>query len=212
MSNLLSKEFYLDEDILKISKSLLGKIIYTQIEDKICAAKIVETEAYKAPEDKASHAYANKKTNRTEVMFEEGGIIYMYLCYGLHQMLNIVTGPKGTAHATLIRAVEPITNIELMRTRRKHPKSDLNIGSGPGKVGQAMGLKLMHNGSSLLTREHLIWIEDHGLIIPDQQIICSPRVGIAYAEEYAMYPWRFRILDSKFTSKPDIVKYDQNAR
>lgn len=207
MSKLLNKDFYLSEDVVQIAQSLLNKVVYTNINGQISAGIIVETEAYRAPHDKASHAYNNKKTPRTEVMFREGGIIYMYLCYGIHHMLNVVTGPEEIAHAVLIRAIKPLINQELMAERRKQPNDKFNIGSGPGKLSMALGLNLKNNGDNLQSKKGNIWIEDQGNPLTHDQIIASPRVGIGYAKEYAHHPWRFRVLASKYTSKPHKVSY-----
>ena len=123
MKRLIPQSFYESPDVVEISKKLLGKYLVTHINNKTCVGKIVETEAYRAPDDKACHAYNNKRTSRTETMFAQGGIAYVYLCYGIHHLFNVVTGPKEKAHAVLIRALEPIDGMEYMMERRNFKKS-----------------------------------------------------------------------------------------
>lgn len=190
-------EYYQSLDVIKISQDLLGKLIVTEFNGKRSSGIIVETEAYKGPEDKASHAYNNRRTKRTETMFAQGGVVYMYLCYGIHHLLNIVTGPKDTPHAVLIRAIEPIDGIELMLKRRKLDTLKRNLTAGPGLVSQALGLTTKHDGLPLSASP--IWLEDH-LRVPKKDIIASPRVGVGYAKEHANLPWRFRIKDNPWTS------------
>lgn len=195
------------EDILALAKSLLGKSLISHSGGKRTAGKIVELEAYKAPEDKASHAYGNKRTPRTSVMFGPPGHAYVYLCYGIHRMFNIVSGPEGTAHAILVRALEPLEGIDHMIKRRK--KSDItSLCNGPGKLCQAMDIGLHYNGSSIMDPDNALWLAD-GPAINKSDIHCSPRVGIAYAEECAHWPWRFKIRNNPFCSLPDEVRYIQ---
>ncbi len=201
----IEKSIYLNQDILFLAQFFLGKFLISQVENKVCITKIVETEAYKAPHDKGSHAFDNKRTKRTEIMFHEGGVSYVYLCYGIHNMLNIVTSVQDEAHAILIRAVEPLTGIDFMKSRRKI-KPIKQLANGPGKLCQALGITREHNGNPYYSAKSLIWIGDNKTI-SDTEIIKSPRVGIAYAEECAHWPWRFRIKDNPFTSPPAQVVY-----
>ncbi len=197
----LTKSFYIREDVVQVSKDLLGKCIVTNFNNQITVGKIVETEAYRAPDDKACHAYNNKLTERTKPTFEEGGVAYVYLCYGIHHMFNVVTAPKGIAHAILIRGIEPIENVEVMLQRRNFSKLKYNLTAGPGTLTKALGISTAHTGMSFLEKESPIWIEDRGEVILEKDIITSPRVGVGYAEECALWDWRFRIKDSKWTSK-----------
>lgn len=176
--------------MLSLSKELIGKRLLTSIDGVITGGIIVETEAYKAPEDKASHAYQGKRTKRNETMFLEGGRTYVYLCYGIHSLLNIVTGPEGLPHAILLRAIEPTTGIEAMLRRRSKNSAHKELTQGPGSLSQALGITLKHNNLTLPCES--IWIEESGLNICPSKISASPRVGIDYAEEYAKKPWRFR--------------------
>ena len=159
---------------------------------------IVETEAYVGINDKASHAYNNKKTNRTEVMYEKGGVCYVYLCYGIHYLINIVTGEKNIPHAILIRAIEPKDGIDIMLQRRSLKKTSFNITNGPGKLSQALAINKILNGKSLNSNK--IWIEDLKINIDEKDILSSPRIGVDYAKEDAKLPYRF-YLNNKWVSK-----------
>lgn len=161
--------------------------------------KIVETEAYKAPEDKASHAYGNRVTKRTQIMFENGGKAYVYLCYGVHHLFNVVVGQEGLAHAILVRALEPVQGIKHMMERRNIKTSTYRLTNGPGILSKAMGITTAWNGASLLKRQD-IWIEMRDASLQSQDIIASPRVGVAYAEECALWKWRFRIRNNFWSS------------
>jgi DNA-3-methyladenine glycosylase len=196
----LKESFFIREDVVQISKDLLGKYLVTNFDNQITVGKIVETEAYRAPDDKACHAHLNRFTKRTKTMFETGGTAYVYLCYGIHHLFNVVTAPKGMAHAVLIRGIEPIENLDLMLERRNFTKVKSQLTAGPGVMSKAMGITTLHNAQSLTSTDSSIWIEDRGTIISEEQIIASPRVGVAYAEECALWDWRFRVKDSKWTS------------
>ncbi len=197
----LSKSFYTREDVVLISKELLGKYIVTNFDGECSSAKIVETEAYRDSDDKACHAYNNRRTKRTEIMFAEGGHSYVYLCYGIHHLFNIVTAKEGMAQAVLIRAVEPAENIALMLKRRNFKQLKPQLTAGPGVLSRALGIRTEHSGLSFLDKSSPIWIEDRGETIDENTIIASPRVGVDYAEECAAWNWRFRVKDSKWTSK-----------
>lgn len=205
--NLISKSFYQNEDPLFLGEQLLGCIIKTQINNQITAARIVELEIYKAPEDKGSHAFDNKRTGRTETMFKEGGIAYVYLCYGIHHMFNIVSGPEEMAHAILIRATEPIDGQALMETRRKIKNPIPALTNGPGKLSNALGIRTSMDGVKLYDPQSPISIWSDGQYNDAGNIIKSPRVGIAYAEECAHWPWRFYLENNSWVSKPLIVTY-----
>jgi len=201
----LPKEFYLSNDVCQLAQLLLGKYLISKIDKKLCVTKIVETEAYKAPEDKGSHAYNNKITARTNTMFAEGGRSYVYLCYGIHNMFNVVTGPTGTAHAILVRAVEPIFGIKFIAERR-NIKDIKNLTNGPGKVCHALGITREDNNKQLYLDNKKIYLADNNPL-NTKDIYEGPRVGIAYAEECANWPFRFYIKDNPWVSHPKIVKY-----
>ncbi len=206
-SKKLPKSFYTRSDVVQIAKELLGKYLVTDIDDKITVGKIVETEAYCGETDKACHAHLNKKTERTKIMFEEGGVAYVYLVYGMYKLFNIVTNEHGKADAVLIRAVEPIDGIETMLERRKMEqikdkngelKLKRNLTAGPGIMSIAMGIELEDYAQDLT--DNRIWIEDRKEKIEESEIIASSRVNIDYAGEDKHLPWRFRIRDNKWTS------------
>ncbi len=194
----LKLDFYLNQDAISVGKNLLGKYLFTKIDNIITGGMIVETESYIGPEDKACHAYNNKRTLRTEAMFQKGGIAYVYLCYGIHALLNVVTNIEDIPHAILIRAIKPICGIDTMLKRRNKKKLDKTLTSGPGSLTKALGINKNHNKISFL--KDIIWLEDRNIKIKNSDIISSARVGIDYAEEYRDKPWRFRIQQSSWTS------------
>ncbi|WP_035652335.1 DNA-3-methyladenine glycosylase [Flavobacterium sp. ASV13] len=197
----LQYSYYLNEDVLFLAKDLLGKVLFTQIDGEITAGIIIETEAYFGIKDKASHAYGNRRTNRTEIMYSDGGVSYVYLCYGIHSMFNIVTSVKDDPHAILIRAVQPLIGAEIMEHRRNMSVTKPAISSGPGSVAKALGINLSFNKKDLGGEE--IWIEDQNIKYNEDAIAAVPRVGIAYAEEHALLPWRFFVKGNKYVSKPN---------
>ena len=196
----LTRSFYRNPDTPQIARLLLGKYLCTRIDGILTAGKIVETEAYQAPADKASHAYGNRRTARTEVMFWDGGTAYVYLCYGIHHLFNVVTGKKEQAHAVLIRGLEPTDGIDEMLLRRNMSKLQSRISAGPGTLSQALGIHKSMTGLDLTASNSPIWLEDRGRKVSAEDIIASPRVGIDYAEEWIEKPWRFRIKGNKYCS------------
>ncbi|MBO6794474.1 MAG: DNA-3-methyladenine glycosylase [Balneolaceae bacterium] len=198
MVNKLSIDFYERDDVVHIARELLGKVLCTNKNGVLTKGVIVETEAYNGRTDKACHAHFAGKTNRTKIMYERGGLAYVYLCYGIHHLFNIVTNKEGSADAVLIRGIEPIEGIDQILQRRNKAKLERSVGGGPGIVSQALGITTDDYGTDLTG--DIIWIEDHSKIIASENIIASPRVGVDYAEEDALLPWRFRIKDNPFTS------------
>lgn len=187
----LPEDYFINNDVLFLSQNLLGKRLMTAFDGVVTGGIIIETEAYRAPEDKASHAFNNRRTKRNEAMFLQGGRTYVYLCYGIHTLFNIVTAKENVPHAILIRALMPDIGIEAMLKRRFLIEGAKNIASGPGLVTQALGIKMTHNNIPL--QENFIWVEDLGNTYQDEEIIKGPRVGIDYAGSFALMPWRFRI-------------------
>jgi DNA-3-methyladenine glycosylase len=194
----LNIEFYQRSNVLLIAKQLLGKILVTQFNQELTAARIVETEAYNGIIDKASHAYNNKRTKRTEVMFLNGGTAYVYLCYGIHYLFNVVTNKQDIPHAVLIRAAEPLIGASYMLARTNKSKLDFSITRGPGKVSKALGIQISHNNSSLLSEE--VFIVDDGYKLPNKKIVATPRIGVDYAGKDALLPYRFFIKDCAYVS------------
>ena len=185
----LEQSFYLRDNVVDIARDLLGKVVCTQIDGTLTTAMISETEAYAGVADKASHAYGDRRTRRTEPMYGEGGSAYVYLCYGIHHLFNVVTNENGVPHAVLIRAAVPLSGTCEMLERRKKKNVDRNLLGGPGSFAQALGIKTTDSGASLAGDR--IWIEDRGDEVADNDIRTGPRVGIDYAEEDAKRPYRF---------------------
>ncbi|MDQ0781845.1 DNA-3-methyladenine glycosylase [Chryseobacterium sp. W4I1] len=192
--------YYLNQDVIFLARDLLGKVLFTEINGNVTAGIIVETEAYFGVLDKASHAYGGRRTERTETLYSPGGVSYVYLCYGIHHLFNIVTSTEGEPHAVLIRAVEPLIGKEIMEFRRNMPASKTAISSGPGSAAKALGIDRSFNKKDLTENE--IWIEDHGIRYSDEEIVAGPRIGVAYAQEDALLPWRFYIKGNPYVSKP----------
>lgn len=185
----LPVSFYRRDDVAEISRDLLGKVLCTRIEGKLTAAIITETEAYAGVADKASHAYGDKRTRRTEPMYGPGGNAYVYLCYGIHHLFNVVTSTEGTPHAVLVRAGQPVEGVDEILRRRKKSRHDKSLMAGPGTVSQALGIKSRMTGTALAG--DLIWIEDRDIRFEDRDIRVGPRIGVDYAGEDAARPYRF---------------------
>jgi DNA-3-methyladenine glycosylase len=197
----LPLSFYQHTDVVHLAKSLIGKYLYTCIDGILTGGYIVETEAYNGVIDKASHAYGNRNTTRTSTMFMQGGIAYVYLCYGIHEMFNIVTSVEGQPHAILIRGINPTDGIDAMMHRRKMEAFKPTITRGPGSVAKALEISRTINAVSL--QSDILWIEDKGLVVPDEEIVSAPRVGVDYAEADALLPYRFYVKGNVYVSKPN---------
>lgn len=194
----LDQHFYNRTDVLKIAKELLGKIIVTTFDGQLTSGRIVETEAYAGVGDRASHAWGGRRTNRTEIMYGIGGTAYVYLCYGLHQMFNVVTNQLGIPHAILVRAVEPVTGIDIMLQRTRKKRLDNTLTKGPGNVAKALGIFTRHTGLSLLGDD--LFIADDGFRVKKNDIVATPRIGVDYAGEDAALPYRFIIQGNPYVS------------
>jgi DNA-3-methyladenine glycosylase len=195
---LLPTEWYLQDDVVTLARELLGKLVLTTLEGTPTAAFITETEAYRGPEDRASHAWGGRRTARTEVMYQPGGVAYVYLCYGIHHLLNVVTGPADIPHAVLIRAIHPFHGMEHMLARRNLSKTRRYWLTGPGCAARALGIRTHHSGLPLSSELSPLQIRDAGIPISQEDILASPRVGVDYAGEDALLPWRFRIGNAHF--------------
>ena len=196
----LSSSFYQQEDVVSVAKQLLGKQLFTNNNGVVTGGIITETEAYDGVVDKACHAYGGKNTNRTATMFLAGGVTYVYLCYGIHHLLNVVSGKEGNPQAVLIRAIEPTVGVEAMLQRRKMEKLVPRITAGPGALSQALGIDKRLNAKNLSENE--IWIEDFDSY-DESEIVATTRIGVAYAQEHALWPFRFYVKGNKFVSKPN---------
>ena len=191
----LNRRFY-ERPAIELAPDLLGKILVHRRRGRKLRARIVETEAYVGPHDLACHA-SKGHTPRTSVMFGPPGYAYVYMIYGFYFCLNVVTEPLGYPAAVLIRAVEPLENVDLMRQLRNNPERETNIASGPGKLCMAMSIDKGLNGADLLGTT--IWIEDRKL--DPGPMRTSPRVGVDYAGEYKDKPWRFFVDGSPHVSR-----------
>jgi DNA-3-methyladenine glycosylase len=196
----LNNVFFNREDVVKIARDLIGKILVTSIDKKVTAGRIVETEAYEGVIDRASHAFGGRRTNRTKIMYHGGGTTYIYLCYGIHHLFNIVTNKEDIPHAILIRALEPLIGIETMLIRTKKRKLDNTLTRGPGNLSKAMGLTTAHTGKSLFDQE--IYVADNGYRPSSKQIMTTTRIGVDYAGPDALLPYRFYLLGNNFVSRP----------
>ncbi|HLN53710.1 MAG TPA: DNA-3-methyladenine glycosylase [Lentimicrobium sp.] len=188
-NNRLPPEFYKRDNVIAIARELLGKELVSFAGERLTSGIITETEAYNGIVDKASHAYGDRRTKRTETMYHEGGVAYIYLCYGIHSLLNVVTNIKDVPHAVLIRAILPVKGIEIMEERigRRIKEKE---GQGPGKVTKLLGLTYADNGDDLIGGNKL-WIEETNMRVSMEQILITPRIGVDYAKEDALLPYRF---------------------
>ena len=184
---------------MQIAQELLGKYVYTCIDGILTGGMIVETEAYAGENDQACHAHLSRRTQRTEIMYHEGGVAYVYLVYGIYHLFNIITNQKDKADAVLIRAIEPQEGIEEMILRRGFESIKPNLTAGPGVLSIALGINRKHYGTDLTS--DTIWIEDKSIVIPDANIATGPRIGIDYAGEDASLPWRFWVKGNKWVSR-----------
>jgi len=187
----LAPDFYLRENVLQIANELIGKFLVTSFGGKTTSGMIIETEAYNGAVDKASHAYKGRRTKRNEIMYAEGGVAYVYLCYGIHHLFNIVTNTKDIPHAILVRAVIPAEGVNTILKRRNQEDITKKIANGPGTVSTALGIKTTHSGLAL--SGNLIWVEDRGIKFKKKDIVTSPRIGVDYAGEDALLPYRYRL-------------------
>ncbi|MEQ8206570.1 MAG: DNA-3-methyladenine glycosylase [Woeseia sp.] len=185
----LPERFYRRKDVLKISRELLGKLLCSRQDGVECKVLITETEAYAGISDRASHAYAGRRTARTEIMYGDGGLAYVYLCYGIHHLFNVVTNVAGIPHAVLIRAALPYGGLTTLQKRRGRDEAGPKLMPGPGTVAQALGITTELSGATLQGSQ--VWIEDAGVKVPSSQIQAGPRIGVDYAGEDAGLPYRY---------------------
>ena len=187
-SKILHPSFFLSEDVVELARSLLGKVMRTSLSGSVTTGRIVETEAYAGVTDRASHAYGGRRTGRTEVMYRTGGVAYVYLCYGMHHLTNVVTHREGIPHAVLIRALEPMEGLDMMRARSGGRLPDRLLCSGPGRLSKAMGITAAQTGMRLDTTAFCILDDGYS---PCHPIVATPRIGVDYAGGDALLPYRF---------------------
>ncbi|MFL6332773.1 MAG: DNA-3-methyladenine glycosylase [Pyrinomonadaceae bacterium] len=197
---ILKRDFYTRADTLRVARELLGKrLVVPSEQGERVSGRVVEVEAYLGVEDRAAHSYGGRRTRRTETMYSVGGHAYVFFVYGMHHQFNVVTGPEGLPHAVLVRGVEPEEGRELMRERR-HVSKERELTSGPGKLCRALGLDLTFDGEDLTERRR-VWLEETGVNFKPEQIANGPRIGIDYAAEDALKPWRFWVRGNEYVSR-----------
>lgn len=194
----LPLSFYQRTNVLQIAKDLLGKLLVTKFDSSTTTVRIVELEAYAGMNDKASHASGGRRTARNEIMYTKGGFAYVYLCYGIHHLFNVVTNAEDIPHAILIRGAEPVRGIDKMLERTGKEKPDNTLTKGPGNVSKALGIYTQHSGTSLISKN--LFIADDGFVFSKKEILSSPRIGVAYAGKDALLPYRFYIKGNPFVS------------
>ncbi|MFI5131875.1 MAG: DNA-3-methyladenine glycosylase, partial [Chitinophagales bacterium] len=187
----LPLEFYRRNNVLQIAKDLLGKVLVTKWNKVVTSARIVETEAYAGVMDRASHAFGARRTKRNEIMYAHGGHAYVYLCYGIHHLFNVVTNVHEEPHAILVRAGEPLEGVKEMLKRTGKEKLDNSLTRGPGNFSKALGIYTIHSGMSLLGNK--MFVADDGFRYPKKEIAASPRIGVDYAGEHALWDYRFYV-------------------
>ena len=194
----LPKSFYLREDVLKIAEELLGKIVVSKFNGITTSGRIVECEAYDGIIDRASHAFAGKRTTRNETMYAEAGTAYVYICYGIHHLFNVITNKKEVPHAILIRALDPLAGVDKMLKRRKKKGIENTLTKGPGSLSVAMGISIKHDKFSLFSDQ--LYLAYDGFVVPKEMIGISVRIGVESAGIAAGYPYRFFVKGNPFVS------------
>ncbi len=197
-SDKLPTTFYRQKDVCTVAKALIGKVLVSSFNKMVTAGRIVETEAYNGAIDKASHAWGGRRTNRTEIMYAAGGVSYVYLCYGIHHLFNVVTNIENVPHAILIRGIEPLTGIDHMLQRTGKLKPDNTLTRGPGNVSKAMGICTQHTGLNLQSKE--LFIVDDGFKVKPSQLAATPRIGVDYAGTDALLLYRFILKENPYVS------------
>lgn len=196
----LDRSFYSRDDVLAVASEMLGKLVVTRWDGVTTSGRIVETEAYRGETDRASHAWGGRRTRRTEVMYGPGGHAYVYLCYGMHHLFNVVTHQAGIPHVVLVRAIEPLEGITEMIKRTGKAAGSAGLGSGPGNLSRSLGILTRHSGYSLYANE--IFLADDGFQLSASGILATPRIGVDYAGEDALLPYRFVVADNPWVSAP----------
>ncbi len=194
----IALSFYRRGNVVEVAKDLLGKIVVTKFDGNLTSGRIVETEAYAGVTDKASHSHNGRRTARNEHMYHHAGIAYVYVCYGLHQMFNVVTNDRDIPDAVLIRALEPLEGVEFMLRRTGKKEADRTITRGPGNVGKALGIFKRHSGTQLLSDQ--LYIADDGFRPGKASIGISARIGVESAGPDALLPYRFYVRGNKYVS------------
>ena len=193
----IPRAYFQSDDVVFLARDLVGKSLYTSVDGQVTGGIITETEAYAGITDRASHAYGGRRTPRTEVMYRAGGVSYIYLCYGIHFLFNIVTGGQDIPHAVLIRGIWPTMGIDVIRSRRGNMPFE-QLANGPGKLCSSLKLSLAQNGQAL--DGDTVWLENKTFEGLDRRILTGRRIGVDYAGRDALLPWRF-FVDIKKASR-----------
>ena len=193
---LIARDFYTRPDVVLIARELIGKLLVTQFDGKMTSGIITETEAYEGITDMASHAWGGRKSNRTEVMYRIGGTAYVYLCYSVHSLFNIVTNIQDIPHAILIREIAPVDGKQNMQERSGKSAGAKGFSNGLGKVSKVLGIHYSHTGMDLTRKPPNkdgpgIWLEDTGFLVSREAVKVTPRIGVDYAGPDALLPYRF---------------------
>jgi DNA-3-methyladenine glycosylase len=194
----LDARFYDRADVLQIARDLLGKILVTEWDGIRSSGRIVETEAYAGVNDRASHAFGGRRTSRSEHLYGNPGTIYIYICYGMHHLFNVITNKKDIPHGVLIRALEPMEGVDYMLKRTGKPVADYTLTKGPGNLSRALGISKFHNGGNLFSQE--IFIEDDGYRYKNNEVQVTRRIGVESAREDAELPYRFIVKGNPYVS------------
>lgn len=194
----LDHSFYDRTNVVQIARDLLGKILVTQFDGIRSSGRIVETEAYNGVNDRACHAFGGRRTARTEHIYGGPGTVYVYICYGMHHLFNVITNKKDIPHAVLIRALEPMEGVEHMLARTGKPLPDFTLTKGPGNLARALGMSKIHTGQNLFSDE--IFIEDDGMRYKKDQVTITKRIGVESAREDAELPYRFIVKGNPYVS------------
>ena len=194
----LDHSFYDRKNVVQIARDLLGKILVTQFDGIRSSGRIVETEAYNGVNDRACHAFGGRRTARTEHIYGGPGTVYVYICYGMHHLFNVITNKKDIPHAVLIRALDPIEGVEHMLARTGKPLPDFTLTKGPGNLARALGMSKIHTGQNLFSDE--IFIEDDGMRYKKDQVTITKRIGVESAREDAELPYRFIVKGNPYVS------------
>jgi DNA-3-methyladenine glycosylase len=199
----LPPDAFYERDAVRVARALLGKAIVHSTPEGVTSARIVETEAYRGPVDRAAHSYGGRRTERNEVMWGPAGRAYVYFVYGMHWCLNVVTAREGRPEAVLIRAAEPILGLDLMRKRRDTACPDANLLRGPANLCRALDVTRLQNGADLRGDE--LFLLD-APTVPAAKVRRSARIGVAYAGDHAALPWRFYVVGSPAVSGPALLR------
>jgi DNA-3-methyladenine glycosylase len=194
----LGLSFYDRKNVVQIARDLIGKVLVTRLDGIVTSGRIVETEAYAGVDDRACHAFGGRRTSRSEDLYGGPGTAYVYICYGMHHLFNVITNKKDIPHAVLIRALEPMEGIDYMLKRSGKPVADYTLTKGPGNLSRALGMSKLHTGANLFSEE--IFIEDDGFRYPKEDILVTKRIGVESAREDALLPYRFIVKGNPYVS------------